>query len=457
MNNHWLSKYEPNNIDEVVGHEKIKQQLIKYIESVKRGEETNGIYIYGPTGIGKTILAKKCLEHCGFNVMEINSSDNRKSSLINKNLESIMTRMNISIMKVKYTASAVLFDEIDSITKVDKGTIPVILSYIKKKKIKDNPNINYKLPIILISDHRTKSKDIVKHCTIFELTKPTIFNVFPYAKNICKNENIHIGDTELQYLLHKIDIDFRQIIFALSYLKEYFRNKIIDMDKIQDVMQYIFKKDIDYTIMSASSKLINSNVSISDVNYYFDIDQSVIPLIVHENSPTVYNHINDEDIFENVELYYNNIISADIFSTYAHNYIAWDINEYYGLLSCYLPGKTNKSKKKKTLSKVSNIKYTNFFSKNAHLFYNINTKIQLCLKLGLSDYELEHIIEYIIFYFYQNKPLPSFIIDILNKNDITPIEIEKMVKLSIFKDIYEKDNKTIKKKINMYLKKYKLK
>ena len=459
MNQHWLYKYEPNHIDGIIGHDTIKSKIIKYITNVKLGKENNGLYIYGPSGIGKTILAKKCLEYCGYHVLEINSSDNRKSSIIKSMLCPIMTRMNISIMSVNYTPSAIVFDEIDSVSKVDKGTIPIILSFIKKKKYKNNPDINYKIPIILISDHKTKSKDIIKYCSTFELHRPTIYSVFPYIQKICRLEKLNINEVTLQYLLHNLEVDFRQIIIALCYIKDSFGEKEIDSNNINDILPYIFKKDIDYTIISASSKFLNCSVNISDVHTYFDIDQSVLPLIVHENIATVYQNKSDPVIFDYLEQYYNNAICGDIFNSYAHNNVVWSMNNYYGILSCYIPGKQNKkvqtARNNKIHTNVANIKYTNYFSKNAHLFYNINTKIQLCQKLEITDTDFNHLNENIIFYFYHRLPFPPDILELLYIKNITSIELEKMVKLSIHKDIYETDNKTIKKKINLYLKKIK--
>jgi DNA polymerase III delta subunit len=374
-------------------------------------------------------------------------------------LDPIMTRMNLSIMKVNYKPSAIIFDEIDSITKVDKGTIPTILSFIKKTKQKNNPDINYTIPILLISDHKTKSKDIIKYCSIFELHRPTIYSVFPYIQNMCTLEGLNINETALQYLLHNLEVDFRQIIIALCYLKDSFGKKEIDSNHINDILPYIFKKDIDYTIISASSKFLNSSIDISEVNTYFDIDQSVLPLIIHENIGTVYKKKNDPVIFDHLEKYYNNIVCADMFNSYAHNNVSWAMNDYYGILSCYLLGKKKKKayspNNNKIYTNVTNIKYTNYFSKNAHLFYNINTKIQLCQKLEITDNHFNCLNEEIIFYFYHRLPFPPDILDILYTYNITSIEIEKMVKLSIHKDIYENDNKTIKKKINLYLKQIK--
>ena len=279
-------------------------------------------------------------------------------------------------------------------------------------------------------------------------------------QKICTLENLNIDEVSLQYLLNKLDIDFRQIIIALCYIKTYVgKNKEIGIDQINEILPYIFKKDVDYTIISAASKLLNTNVDISNITPYFDIDQSVIPLVIHENICTVFHKKTDPVIVDYIDNYYDNIIMGDIFNSYAHNNISWSHNDYYGILNCYIPGSSNKNKKtptgNKIHTKVSNIKYTNFFSKNAHLFYNINTKIQLCQKIQITDTFFNYLIDTIVFHFYNNLPFSDEIIHIFRSSNISIIDIEKMVKLSIYKDIYEKNNKDIKKKINVYLKQIK--
>ena len=48
----------PQNLDDYIGQEKVKQNLRIFIEAAKsRGESLDHVLLYGPPGLGKTTLA----------------------------------------------------------------------------------------------------------------------------------------------------------------------------------------------------------------------------------------------------------------------------------------------------------------------------------------------------------------------------------------------------------------
>ena len=64
----WIEKYKPKNLDEVIGHEKLKAVIRKCIE---RGDIPHFLF-YGLTGTGKTLIA----ELIGHELLRENFNDN---------------------------------------------------------------------------------------------------------------------------------------------------------------------------------------------------------------------------------------------------------------------------------------------------------------------------------------------------------------------------------------------
>jgi replication factor C small subunit len=84
----WVEKYRPKTLKDVVGHDKIRNRLQKYVEQ----ENVPNLMFSGPAGTGKTssaiALAKELFEgNFEQNFLELNASDERGIDVVRKTIK----------------------------------------------------------------------------------------------------------------------------------------------------------------------------------------------------------------------------------------------------------------------------------------------------------------------------------------------------------------------------------
>ena len=67
MNNLWVNKYKPNNLDEIFGNKNQIKRIKEWLSNTNNSKSMS-LIISGNHGIGKTISMKYVLESCDYNV-----------------------------------------------------------------------------------------------------------------------------------------------------------------------------------------------------------------------------------------------------------------------------------------------------------------------------------------------------------------------------------------------------
>ena len=78
----WTDKYQPNSISEIVGNNKQIKQVHDWAKNWN--VDSNPLILYGPPGVGKTTTAHLIGKKMDWEIMEMNASDKRTGSIINK-------------------------------------------------------------------------------------------------------------------------------------------------------------------------------------------------------------------------------------------------------------------------------------------------------------------------------------------------------------------------------------
>ena len=140
MNNLWVNKYKPNNLDEIFGNKNQIKRIKEWLSNINNSKSMS-LIISGNHGIGKTISIKYLLESCDYNVKTI-LPDEIKHYRNNEDFKDFYNYENSIKNKMKFSNKkfsnkiAMIFDETESITLTsEKKFITEIFKINNKKKI----------------------------------------------------------------------------------------------------------------------------------------------------------------------------------------------------------------------------------------------------------------------------------------------------------------------------------
>lgn len=217
-----LKKYTPKTLKEVIGHKK-QIELIK--ESILKNP-TKPIFIYGESGIGKTLCANLIGKELDYSIYHTDASDIRGKEAALKLSEICFTGANIFGKK-----RLVILDEIDAINDKrggdDSGGISEILKIINKTK----------QPIIFIANdpyENKKLRPIFEKSLQVRFDLPNKLSILKFAKDICDKENIDYDLVSLKQLVENTKNDIRALMLDLGTLLDFEKITLEDVESLGD-------------------------------------------------------------------------------------------------------------------------------------------------------------------------------------------------------------------------------
>jgi len=165
--NLWVNAYTPKRYTDLLGDERINREVLSWVKewdycvfhennylkaqnalNAMRNNDINNndkykrpfkkiMLLAGPPGLGKTTLAHVVAKHCGYNVVEINASDDRTGNTVKNKLLSALEMQNITNGK----PNLVIIDEIDGVSgkgSGDQNFIKLLINIVTAEA--SNPN-----------------------------------------------------------------------------------------------------------------------------------------------------------------------------------------------------------------------------------------------------------------------------------------------------------------------------
>jgi len=213
-----VEKYRPRTLDEVVAGKNVVQPILEWAQEWQKGNRQKPLLLAGPPGTGKTSIALALGNSMGWEVIELNASDQRNMQIINRIVgegafsETLSGEFGFySSTEGKYRL--IILDEVDNIHKrEDYGGESSLTKIIKKVPAQ---------PLILIANEPYKLSPALRTlCKMVNFRRLTARMVASALKRICKIEGIKADKEALIALAENAGGDLRAAVNDLQAIAE---------------------------------------------------------------------------------------------------------------------------------------------------------------------------------------------------------------------------------------------
>ncbi|XP_059092266.1 chromosome transmission fidelity protein 18 homolog isoform X2 [Tigriopus californicus] len=174
--------------------------------------------LHGPPGLGKTTLAHVIARHAGYNVVEMNASDDRALQTFRAKLEAATQMKSVSAKDRR--PNCLIIDEIDgSPVQTINHLVTLICGKQTKKGSKQGEVL--KRPIICICNdlYVPALRPLKQHCLIVPFPPTLSGRLSQRLLEISRKENLLTDTTALNALCEKTENDIRSCLSTLQFFK----------------------------------------------------------------------------------------------------------------------------------------------------------------------------------------------------------------------------------------------
>ena len=310
----WTEKYRPKTLASVVGNPKAVADLTAWAKQWAAGTpKYKAVVLMGSPGIGKTTSAEALARDMGWDIIEMNASDQRTGEAIRqtalKGAFSNTFGEDGEFLTVRDgKRKLIVLDEADSLFgNADRGAMPVIVELIRTSK----------QPVMLIVNDfyelSRKSAAIKSETLQITFQRPTSVSIVKALRNICRNEGIEADDEALKAIADNSNGDVRAAVRDLESVS--MGKTVLTVEDTADLSNRII-----YDLMYSTFR---KNDPFGARKMMMDVDEepSMVMLWVDENLP--YEYRDPVDLMRG----YNHLSRADIFLGRVSR------RQYYGLWS----------------------------------------------------------------------------------------------------------------------------
>lgn len=303
----WTSKYRPESIEDVHAQGRATKKIRKWADEWDEGKPENpALLFYGPPGVGKSSAAHALAKEKGWDLIELNASDQRTKKKIKRKAG---TAANYGSLTGKKQKRLIVLDEADNVHgNADRGGNKAI-----SQLLKDSQN-----PIILIgNDQYDIPKGIKRKCKSVNFRRLRKSSIAKVLRRIAREEEIDVDPEVLEKLGERANGDLRSAINDLQAIAEG-RDKV----SLEDISTE--DRDRKKNIFKALGQLKKTRDSQEAREILWDIDETPDETIdwIEENLPKMMGNIPDlADAYEKLS-------RADIFLGRAKRKQIYDFWKY---------------------------------------------------------------------------------------------------------------------------------
>lgn len=251
-------RYKPTDISGIIGNKNninaIQQWILNIENNVKNTKKC--LLISGNTGIGKTLSVDLILKALKYNIVELNSDDERDKEYIKGNIKPMLKVVKTVFGK----KNALVVNDLDCLS--DHGFISALIDCIKETKI----------PIICTCNDRYNQafKTFATYCEDIKFKNPSTNEIYNFINPIYKKEKILISEINAKKLIENSNNDIRNTLNNLQLYNAKFEMK--------------FDKDSTQIGIFDMTNILFSQTSDFEKKYKtFWLDSDLSPLMIQEN------------------------------------------------------------------------------------------------------------------------------------------------------------------------------
>jgi len=219
MADDWTEKYRPKTLIEIVGNPGAAEQIRKWAEKWAQGNPSpRALTLIGTPGIGKTSAAEALAKDMGWDIVEMNASDQRNADAI-KNIALRASQYNTFDDEGNFLSHTdgrlklIVLDEADCLYgNSDRGAMPVIAELIKTAR----------QPVILIANDGyglNRKSSVIKDQTLqITFRRPTAASITKVVRNVAKSEGVEIEEDAAIRIADNASGDIRAALRDLQSL-----------------------------------------------------------------------------------------------------------------------------------------------------------------------------------------------------------------------------------------------
>ncbi|MDD1679218.1 MAG: replication factor C large subunit [Methanomicrobiales archaeon] len=198
----WTEKYRPRHIRDLVGNIGVLQTMVSWAQSWSPKDRP--LILYGKPGTGKTSAAHALAGDMGWDIIELNASDQRTKAALEKIAGSSALTAPLSGAEHKL----IVLDEVDNLHgTADRGGAKALLDIIKKTQ----------QPMILIANIlQDVPAELRSRCEPLQFRSIQARSLIPRLRFICAAEHLQCSDTLLEEVSTRAEGDVRAAITMLQ-------------------------------------------------------------------------------------------------------------------------------------------------------------------------------------------------------------------------------------------------
>lgn len=253
--NYWIDKYAPHQLQDIVGHKTILQQLKYMIEN----KNIPNILFSGNCGLGKSCIINSIINEYLVDIKNPNILYIK--TITEKNTKIIKQIINDYIKKKIHHKKIIIIEDID--------TLPECVQYPIASLLDDKDII-----FLLSSNRICKLINILQSkCLLISLFPLTIEDIINHLVNICHNEGIEFNLNALQLIIDYSDKDIRRAINTLQMIQNSYKKITIPNVKkiltnslyfyVKEYLDLCYEKNLNKAI-DLITRLLNMGYDVSD-------------------------------------------------------------------------------------------------------------------------------------------------------------------------------------------------